>query len=646
VDRFSPFVVVDVAEFAKIWEAELSTGGGLNQSALNVDLMLVLDTSGSMSWNDPGNLRVAAAEALLDALGGKDRAGLITFDDSASLRARLTYDKAQVKAALGSVGASGGTDITRPMRLALGLLGAGSSLPPTEQAIVLLTDGDGDYDRSLTESARQSGVVVYTVGLGSATDEALLDEIATQTGGKFFLALSAGDLVGIFRDGIAGEVDTDGDGLADTAETAGMRSSTGKVYRTDPDNPDTDGDGLLDGEEMGYSPTPGHAFGRGTAYRMLADPTKADSDADGLNDLFEVSECLYPWMADRDLDGVKGGEEEDYGVLDNSPDTDGDLIDDLEEIESSRTGGGLDPAAVDVVYDKVEFLSELFRGAVCGDITGVWGYCDPGGWPYLVGQIAGGAVFVGVRDVDDALANLVKGDFLNSGISLVGIVPIAGDALKALKLNFNALKNAARLLKSNPTSKEALAIVRLIGRQGGSWVPKSVAVEMLDVVGEGAITRALRNHQALDEDAVLVLARRGYSPQHIELMLDRAVAVRKAPAKGFRLEAEWQGYVRANVWPRSANTEWAVPLPPKQYFLDPGNIPNQINRRFDVKEIADARRGAVSELKKGKSKLLRGQTDPQVRVDGAIQRAMNANEQGFSPAELGFDRIERMFFPD
>jgi hypothetical protein len=55
--------------------------------------------------------------------------------------------------------------------------------------------------------------------------------------------------------------------------------------------------------------------------------------------------------------------------------------------------------------------------------------------------------------------------------------------------------------------------------------------------------------------------------------------------------------------------------------------------------------GAVGELKKGKSKLGRGQTDPQIRIDGAIQRAMNANEPGFRPAELRFDRIERMYLP-
>jgi hypothetical protein len=41
-----------------------------------------------------------------------------------------------------------------------------------------------------------------------------------------------------------GELDTDGDGLSDTAEAAAG---------TDPENPDTDGDGLSDGDEVGLA---------------------------------------------------------------------------------------------------------------------------------------------------------------------------------------------------------------------------------------------------------------------------------------------------------------------------------------------------------------------------------------------------------
>ena len=60
-------------------------------------------------------------------------------------------------------------------------------------------------------------------------------------------------------------VDTDGDGLTDTAEEA---------LGTDPLNADTDGDGLNDGDEVNQYGT---------------DPLNADTDGDGLNDGDEVA---------------------------------------------------------------------------------------------------------------------------------------------------------------------------------------------------------------------------------------------------------------------------------------------------------------------------------------------------------------------
>lgn len=49
--------------------------------------------------------------------------------------------------------------------------------------------------------------------------------------------------------------DTDGDGLPDAVEAAGIRLQNGKIiYGCDPTNPDSDNDGLLDGEEINPSP--------------------------------------------------------------------------------------------------------------------------------------------------------------------------------------------------------------------------------------------------------------------------------------------------------------------------------------------------------------------------------------------------------
>ena len=73
--------------------------------------------------------------------------------------------------------------------------------------------------------------MIHTVGLGSGIDEALLRRIAAGTGGRYFSAPSADDLVAAFEE--IGEVirddgtDTDGDGLTDCEEENGLLSTWG-----------------------------------------------------------------------------------------------------------------------------------------------------------------------------------------------------------------------------------------------------------------------------------------------------------------------------------------------------------------------------------------------------------------------------------
>lgn len=103
----------------------------------------------------------------------------------------------------------------------------------------------------------------------------------------WFLTLLAGVVVAVVV--VAGLVaiprDSDGDGLDDAVEESGWRTSDGTVYVTDSHNADTDGDGLTDSEEAGeaVSESPGR-----TIYAGISDPTKSDSDDDGLEDRTEV----------------------------------------------------------------------------------------------------------------------------------------------------------------------------------------------------------------------------------------------------------------------------------------------------------------------------------------------------------------------
>jgi serine/threonine protein kinase len=105
--------------------------------------------------------------------------------------------------------------------------------------------------------------------------------------------------------GVAGDVDSDGDGLSDSEE---------ERQGTYTDNADSDNDGLTDGEEVN-----GWQSG-GNTYRT--DPTDNDSDDDGLLDGEERDAETHPYLPDTDGDGQVDGQDSEPGVPpSDQPDT-------------------------------------------------------------------------------------------------------------------------------------------------------------------------------------------------------------------------------------------------------------------------------------------------------------------------------------
>lgn len=82
-------------------------------------------------------------------------------------------------------------------------------------------------------------------------------------------------------------IDTDGDGLSDSIERAGVQIQTGEIITTDPLVADTDGDGLSDGEELGMTDkmrSATYSQGANLVTISLSNPNVADSDYDGKYD--------------------------------------------------------------------------------------------------------------------------------------------------------------------------------------------------------------------------------------------------------------------------------------------------------------------------------------------------------------------------
>lgn len=311
ITHFSKYILLNKVDFDSVWKNEIkppSSAGNVDTSVL--DVALVIDSSGSMSWNDRDNLRIETSKLFIDKLRENDRACIVDFDDYTYLLSGFKNDKDVLKAALDKIDDYGGTSIYRGINKALDQFDNNGR--SAVKNMIVLTDGEDNdsynYD-ALLQRAKDNNIVIYTIGLGSDVDTKLLTKIATTTGGKYYNASSAGDLVDEF-DKVTGETidfvtDTDKDGISDYYEKAinegKLRLGTGKSLKgkLNPSKSDTDGDKLKDGKEITITE-------RGTKIyvKYTSDPTKKDTDDDGYSDYDEYKNETNPlvWdVSDRDL---------------------------------------------------------------------------------------------------------------------------------------------------------------------------------------------------------------------------------------------------------------------------------------------------------------------------------------------------------
>ena len=146
--------------------------------AEQASIVLTMDHSGSMQATDVAPSRLVAAreagEAFLGSVPAKVRVGGVVFDHRTEVVSDPTTDRAGLRQALrDAMVPSGGTATGDALAASLAMLdaqrGAGAKRPPG--AIVLLSDGESTSGRdplAVAEEAREQGVPVYTVALGTA----------------------------------------------------------------------------------------------------------------------------------------------------------------------------------------------------------------------------------------------------------------------------------------------------------------------------------------------------------------------------------------------------------------------------------------------------------------------------------------------
>ncbi len=173
-----------------------------------IDLHLVLDSSGSLSWNDPSDFREQAAVALIQALNpaANITVGTIDFDENCFVASPLTLigddNGAAAIAAVQAMDQSGGTAIDCGINLAVNDFLA-NGRPGASRAVILFSDGESSAAAAMAAAAYASAnnVVVNTVFLGSGGGQTLMENIANATGGFYLQTNDPQDLIDLFGQG-------------------------------------------------------------------------------------------------------------------------------------------------------------------------------------------------------------------------------------------------------------------------------------------------------------------------------------------------------------------------------------------------------------------------------------------------------------
>ena len=194
-------------------------------------VLLLTDTSGSMTATDVRPTRLAAAQAAARSFARRVpsdfRLGLISFGSAAQQLAEPTTDHARVIAAINSMKVHGGTAMGDGIQLAVNSarvpvpdgLGGSRRLPA---AIVMLSDGAstrGADPVDVVSRIKKYKIPIYTVALGTPDgqlkhtdkrtgavtyervppDPLVLQDIARDTGGEYFAAPDAQRLSAVYR---------------------------------------------------------------------------------------------------------------------------------------------------------------------------------------------------------------------------------------------------------------------------------------------------------------------------------------------------------------------------------------------------------------------------------------------------------------
>ncbi|MCM1327183.1 MAG: cellulose binding domain-containing protein [Bacteroidales bacterium] len=327
--HFSTYMLIDSKEWMNAWRQNLSYGSSTEEQKQNFDILFVVDIRSELHGN-AGSPTKNTVLNLVNVLQKGDEGAVLCVNGNLYLSSWFTDDKTLLKNDImwiyqhyGPTYANCQADV-----LERAVNKFADRYTGREKVIVLISDGIATYQQSTLDACLEQGIKIYTVGLSEHFENLYdlnrdypfcrhsLAKLAELTGGQHYAVAYGGeaDLNFAYSVGTANAsidtTDTDGDGLYDIYETAGMMLPNGRIIYTDPNKADTDGDGLTDYEETGIIYNIDNKYIKSDKtvdslkyFKMKSNPVLADTDGDGVTDDIDP----HPWLK----------EEEWVAVLDN-----------------------------------------------------------------------------------------------------------------------------------------------------------------------------------------------------------------------------------------------------------------------------------------------------------------------------------------
>lgn len=208
---------VTIAEGQNVTCTIVNTEDAILACDASLDLMLVLDRSGSINAGELGILKNASHSFVSSLAPSADgvHVGQSSFSSTATLDLHLTDDEAASHLAINGLTSGGTTDLEAGITLAIAELDNSHEheRSTTPDAIVIVTDGNPNVPNEVTgaadaaaaaDLARAAGIEVFVIGVGSDVDATYLEtEIADPSPDHYFSAADFTELQAILTDLIA-----------------------------------------------------------------------------------------------------------------------------------------------------------------------------------------------------------------------------------------------------------------------------------------------------------------------------------------------------------------------------------------------------------------------------------------------------------